>query len=104
MLGKKDAGIEDAIKGLKAIQMDEEKRHAYLRRQMALMDYNTQIKTAREEGIEKEKEAEIPIIAITANASEEDRKKVVEYGMAGLIEKPLEKDAVYKVLEKHFMK
>ncbi len=57
MLGKKDAGIEDAIKGLKAIQMDEEKRHAYLRRQMALMDYNTQIKTAREEGIEKEKEA-----------------------------------------------
>lgn len=50
MLGKKDAGIADALEGLRVIQMDEEKRHAYLRRQMALMDYNTQIQTAREEG------------------------------------------------------
>ncbi len=51
----KDPGIDDALEGLKAIQMDAEKRHAYLRRQMALMDYETQMESAREEGLEEGK-------------------------------------------------
>ena len=40
----------------------------------------------------------IPIIALTANAFEEDRKKAVAQGMNGHISKPIDVDKIEKVL------
>ena len=42
--------------------------------------------------------ANIPIIAMTANAFEEDRKKAVEAGMNGHVAKPIEVDVLMKTL------
>ena len=40
----------------------------------------------------------IPIVAMTANAFEEDRKKAVAQGMNGHISKPIDVDKIEKVL------
>ncbi|MEQ2767998.1 response regulator [Faecalibacillus intestinalis] len=42
--------------------------------------------------------ATIPIIALTANAFEEDRKKAVAQGMNGHISKPIDVNKIEKVL------
>ena len=47
------------------------------------------------------KKAEIPIIAMTANAFEEDKKKAFAAGMSGHIGKPVDMKLLEKVLKKH---
>ncbi len=47
--------------------------------------------------------ANIPIIAMTANAFEEDKEKALQAGMNGHIAKPISIDAVLKELDKVFM-
>ena len=42
----------------------------------------------------------IPIIAMTANAFEEDRKKALAKGMNGHIAKPIDAQILYEVLDK----
>ena len=46
--------------------------------------------------------ANIPIIAMTANAFEEDRKKAIKAGMNGHIAKPISADAILENLEQIF--
>ena len=46
----------------------------------------------------KDSKAQIPIIAMTANAYEEDRQKAHEAGMNGFIAKPLDVDKMIRVL------
>ena len=46
----------------------------------------------------KDSKAQIPIIAMTANAYEEDRQKAHEAGMNGFIAKPLDVDEMIRVL------
>ena len=48
------------------------------------------------------KKANIPIIAMTANAFEEDRKKSLEAGMNGHIAKPISMDEIAKALDTIF--
>ena len=43
-----------------------------------------------------------PIIAVTANDVEETQKKIVEYGMNGVLSKPLRKDNLEKLLNEYF--
>ena len=47
--------------------------------------------------------ANIPIIAMTANAYEEDRKNALEVGMNGHIAKPIEVSILVETLEKLFL-
>ena len=42
--------------------------------------------------------ASIPIIAMTANAFDEDRKKALEHGMNGHIAKPIQVDKLLSIL------
>jgi CheY-like chemotaxis protein len=43
----------------------------------------------------------VPIIAVTAFASEEDPRKSLRAGLNGYLAKPVSKDVLFKVLEKH---
>ena len=64
--------------------------------QMPVMDgYEAAKRIRAMEDLEK---AEIPIIAVTANAFEEDRKTALEAGMNGHLAKPYDIDAIMKTL------
>lgn len=64
--------------------------------QMPVMDGYEAAKRIR--AMEDQEKAEIPIIAVTANAFEEDRKIALEAGMNGHLAKPYDIDAIMKTL------
>ena len=52
--------------------------------------------------LDNNKKANIPIIAMTANAFEEDKKKALEAGMNAHIAIPISIDAIMEVLDQIF--
>ena len=66
--------------------------------QMPVMDGYEASRAIR--SLENKDLAGIPIIAMTANAFEEDRKAALEAGMDGHLAKPLDLDMLFAVLEK----
>ena len=66
--------------------------------QMPNMDGYEAAKMIR--GLDREDAAAIPIIALTANAFDEDRKKAFAAGMNGHIAKPISAEALLRSLEK----
>ena len=68
--------------------------------QMPKMDGYTATREIRT--LNNHKCANIPIIAMTANAFEEDRKKAVKAGMNGHIAKPISADVILENLEQIF--
>ena len=68
--------------------------------QMPKMDGYTATREIRT--LNKPKCANIPIIAMTANAFEEDRKKAIKAGMTGHIAKPISKDVILENLDQIF--
>ena len=68
--------------------------------QMPKMDGYTATREIRT--LPDNQKANIPIIAMTANAFEEDRRKSREYGMNGHIIKPISIEAIAKVLDEIF--
>jgi CheY-like chemotaxis protein len=52
--------------------------------------------------LKNNKKANIPIIAMTANAFEEDKKKAFEAGMNGHIAKPISIEAIAKAMDEVF--
>lgn len=68
--------------------------------QMPKMDGYTATREIRT--LDDSKCANIPIIAMTANAFEEDRKKAIKAGMNGHIAKPISADAILENLDQIF--
>ncbi len=52
--------------------------------------------------LKNNKKANIPIIAMTANAFEEDRCKAFETGMNGHVVKPIDMKKISEVLDENF--
>ncbi len=68
--------------------------------QMPRMDGYTATREIRT--LADNKKANIPIVAVTANVFEEDRKKAIEAGMNGHIIKPISIEEIAKVLDEIF--
>ena len=68
--------------------------------QMPIMNGYEATKAIR--SLDDEKKADIPIVAMTANAFEEDKKRAFEVGMNGHIAKPIEIDVIIKNLDRIF--
>ncbi len=70
--------------------------------QMPIMDGYTATREIR--AIEDERISSIPIIAMTANAFQEDKDKCLEMGMNGHIAKPLDMNNLVAILEEEYSK
>jgi len=99
-----DAGlqIEEALDGKQAVEKLLEKGAGYYR--LVLMDIQMPVMDGYEatrqiRAFEDRKLAEIPIIAMTANAFEEDQKRVIEMEMDAYIPKPIDVEKMLDVLE-----
>ena len=101
LLSDEGANLTVAEDGLQAVRMFQEKPEGYFDAilmdiMMPVMDGLTATKTIRSL---KHPDAEtIPIVAMTANAFEEDRKKAFEKGMNGHIAKPVDAEKVKKTI------
>lgn len=98
------AGVETehANNGEEAIRMFEDREQGYYNAilmdiRMPVMDGLEATKRIRTLG--RADSRSIPIIAMTANAFDEDMKKSIESGMNGHLSKPIDIDKLYKVLQ-----
>ena len=95
--------VDVAENGARAVEMLKASSPGYYQLvlmdiQMPVMDGYTAAKAVR--GLENQKLASIPIIAMTANAFEEDKKEALRCGMNGHIAKPIDVDLLMETLEK----
>ena len=67
-------------------------------RQMPVMDGYEATRAIRQ--LKNREIAEIPIVAMTANAFDEDRKKAFECGMNSHIAKPVDVEILFDTLKK----
>jgi len=98
-----DAGfsVETAQNGQIAVEMVQNSPAGYY--DAILMDIQMPVMDGYEashkiRSLEKKELAEIPIIALTANVSDEDKKKALSNGMNAHIAKPLDINVMYEVL------
>ena len=93
--------IEEAFNGLEAVQILEASKKGYfdcvlMDVQMPIMDGYEATKTIRESN--NEYVSKIPIVAMTANAFDEDKRKALECGMNMHISKPIKVDELLETL------
>ena len=98
--------VDTATDGTEAVEiMDKAAEDKYdlifMDIQMPKMDGYTATREIRT--LKNNRKANIPIVAMTANAFEEDRKKSFDTGMNGHIVKPINMDDIAKVLETIFV-
>ena len=101
----KEAGfqIDEADDGKKAVEMLAASAPGYYRLvlmdiQMPVMDGYEATRAIRR--LENKELSEIPIVAMTANAFDEDRKKAFECGMNSHIAKPVDVEILFDTLRK----
>lgn len=97
--------VEVAINGEEAVEKFTKSSHGYynvilMDIQMPIMDGLTATRKIRKCSHPDAKT--IPIVAMTANAFDEDMKKSIDSGMNGHIAKPIDVDVLFKVLKKLF--
>lgn len=93
--------IDVATDGIEAVEIINEAPESYydlilMDIQMPRMDGYTATREIRT--LSNNNKANIPIVAMTANAFEEDRKKAFEVGMNGHIAKPIDLSAIVSTL------
>ena len=93
--------VETAVDGSEAVRMVEQSEEYYYDIiltdiQMPVMDGYEEAITLR--GLKRRDMATMPIVAMTANAFEEDKALALKCGMNGHIAKPLDISAVFKIL------
>lgn len=105
ILGESGMQIDCAEDGIEAVnQINEAPEDRYdlvlMDIQMPRMDGYTATREIRT--LPNNRKANVPIVAMTANAFEEDRKKAFECGMSGHIVKPIDRRSISKVLDQIF--
>ena len=102
----KEAGftVEEAVDGSEAVSMVEKSEEYYYDIiltdiQMPVMDGYEEVVAIR--SMNRKDVATMPIIAMTANAFEEDKALALKCGMNGHIAKPLDISVVFKTLSEH---
>ncbi len=100
-----DAGFttEVAENGRIAVEMLSRSQPGYYR--VVLMDVQMPVMNGYEaakaiRSLEDKELASVPIIAMTANAFEEDKKEALENGMNGHIAKPIDVDMLFETLDR----
>ena len=101
LLGSRGLTVERAKDGTECVDMLLKAEDGYydvilMDIQMPQMDGYTATRTIR--ALEDPKKASIPIIAMTANALQEDREKAARSGMNGHIAKPLDMETMFQTL------
>ena len=96
--------VEVAVDGSDAVHMVEKSEEYYYDMiitdiQMPVMDGYEEVVAIR--GMKRKDIATMPIIAMTANAFEEDKALALKCGMNGHIAKPLDMNTVFKILHEH---
>lgn len=99
MIKKMCSNIDIAENGQQALEMYHENAYdiIFMDIQMPVMDGLTSAKKIRE--IEQETNRHVPIVAMTANAMNEDRQACMKAGMDEFITKPVSLENVNRVLE-----
>ena len=102
LLEKTNVTIEEAVDGAEAVDMIKTvpKGHydlVFMDVQMPNMDGHEATKQIR--AIEREDIKNLPIVAMTANAYQEDVKKALSAGMNAHMAKPIDVDKLYRLLE-----
>ena len=97
--------IEHASDGIICVDMLEKAHQTYydlilMDIQMPNMDGYKATQTIRK--FQNRKKAEIPIIAMTANAFEEDRRNAIKAGMNGHVSKPINVETLMQTLSEFF--
>ena len=97
--------VEFANNGLEAVDLLKEKDYA-----LVLMDLQMPVMSGYEatafirDKTNKLRNPDIPIIALTADAFPETKKKVIEEGMNDFVTKPLEQTELYNKIKQHALK
>ena len=105
ILGDAGLSVETAENGEQALQMLQSAGTGYF--DLVLMDIQMPVMngyeaTRRIRELPDKALSEIPIIAMTANAFEEDRKQALDAGMDGFVAKPLDVEALWAALDDVF--
>lgn len=103
VLGMRKLETEHAVNGKVAVEMFASKPEGYydailMDMRMPEMDGITATKTIR--AMDRTDAATIPIIALTANAFDEDVQQSLQAGMNAHLSKPVEPDVLFETLEK----
>jgi PAS domain S-box-containing protein len=97
--------VEFANNGLEAVDLLKEKDYA-----LVLMDLQMPVMSGYEatafirDKTNKLRNPDIPIIALTADAFPETKKRVIEEGMNDFVTKPLEQTELYNKIKQHALK
>lgn len=107
LLEMKGTIVETAYDGLQAVQMVEKSPDSYY--DAVLMDIRMPVMdgitaTRRIRRLPRKDVQTLPIIAMTANAFDEDKKYAGEMGMDGYLIKPIDTDLLYKELAGFFFR
>ena len=101
ILGDAGLTVELATNGRIAVDMVKNSGSGYY--QLILMDVQMPVMTGYEatreiRKLENKDLASVPILAMTANAFEEDKKEALKNGMNGHISKPVDVDKLFETL------